>query len=120
MSHYSEKQTMNKSVTSDKYTAPPSKAEMAASVIAKTGKHDARGELVPTSLRIPSWVMCELDAMAAHSGQSRAQIINLVLGAGLEAIKVHLDIALVTELDHLADDELVSNRAKGNNVSGTV
>ena len=101
-------------------TAVVTKAELAASVIAKMGKHDTRGELVPTSLRLPSWVMCELDAMAAHSGQSRAQIINLVLGAGLEAIKVHLDSALVQELDHLSDASLLATRAQGNNVSGVL
>ena len=59
-------------------TAVVTKAELAASVIAKMGKHDTRG------------------------------------------IKVHLDSALVQELDHLSDDSLLATRAQGNNVSGVL
>jgi len=97
-----------------------SKAELAASVIAKLGKTDTKGEFVSTSVRVPSWVLAELDAMAAHSGQSRSQVINLVLGAGFEAIKVHLDTALLSELEQLSAVQLVATRAEGKSAAGSI
>lgn len=95
-------------------------AEMAASTIANTGKSFSKGELVPVSLRLPSWMMSELDAMAAHSKQSRNQVINLVLAAGVEAVKLHLDASVLLKLEHLSEDSMTSSRALGRNVFGEV
>ena len=119
IAHLPEKDTMNDSINAG-VNEFPSKAEHAANVIARTAKQTTAGELVPASIRLPSWVMSDLDAMALHSNQSRNHIINLVIAAGIEAVKVHLDKALAVELDALADSEMTRERAMGKNVSGSI
>ena len=110
---------MNDSIIADANPVP-SKAEHAANVVARSARQTTVAELVVTSARFPVWVMAEIDAMAVHSGQSRNHILNLVVGAGLEAVTAHLDKALADDLDKIAADELEVQRAKGKNVSGSI
>ena len=98
----------------------PTRAELAALIVTREGQSMTRGELVPTSIRVPSWVMAKLDAMTTHSGKSRNQIFNLVIDAGLEAVWSHLPADLRAELEFLAADAMSTTRDEGQNISGVV
>ena len=98
----------------------PSKAEHAAAVLSKSADTFIKGELVPTSLRVPAWIMAKLDALATHSGKSRNYVVNLVLDAGLDSILSNFEPETLEQLDFLARDALSTTRSRGQNVSGEI
>ncbi len=96
----------------------PSQAEIAASVLSGTATLMTKGELVPITGRVPSWVMSVLDAMATRAGKSRNYVVNIVLAAGLEAVQEHMTEEVRAELSLLSADAMSLTRAEGRNESG--
>ena len=100
----------------DEMLLPPTTAEMAAAVIQQTATKFTKGVLTPITGRVPIWVMGALDAMATRSGKSRNFTMNLVLEAGLEAIREHLPPEVQQELQWMSQDML----SNPENASGEV
>lgn len=84
----------------------PSEAEMAAAVIVGTGTSTTVGILVPFSVRLPSFQVAQLDAIAIHTGRSRNYVLNMVVRAGLSAINEYLPSEVREQLSFLAGDAL--------------
>lgn len=105
-------------VESSELIPDPSKAELAAMVVSRSGGVFTKGELVPTSVRIPIWVMARLDAMATRSGRSRNHVLNLAIDAGIEAMDAHLPEDVKVEIEHLKNDAL--SLLSGGGMSGEV
>lgn len=100
----------------DQLVKPPSAAEIAASVILQTTTIYTKGQLTPLTGRIPVWVMGALDAISKRTGKSRNFTMNLVLGAGLDAIQEHLPEEVRQELRSMSQDML----SNPENTSGEV
>jgi hypothetical protein len=98
--------------------AAPTRAEFAAAVLSGTVDLMTKGELVPITGRVPSWVMAVLDAMATRSGKSRNYVVNLVLATGLDAVQEHMSEEVRAELHLLSADAMSLTRSEGRNVSG--
>lgn len=72
--------------------------------------------LVPLSTRLPINIVAQLEAMAAKSGKSRNSMVALLLDAGLESVKAHLDKDTLKQLKALESksyEELLSKTETG-------
>ncbi len=65
---------------------PLSNLDLLVGMISKTADEEQFGALRPVSTRLPLLTVVSLDALAAHSGQSRNKIISKALDAALEML----------------------------------
>lgn len=81
-------------------------AQCVAALLNGTATSSGKAVLVPMSTRIPVHQVAQLEAMASKAGKTRNAMVALVLDAGLEAIRQHLDSATTKELKQLESDAL--------------
>lgn len=65
----------------------PTQAQEAAAVIMRTGRTDYIGVAIQTTHRFRLMEFFAIENMAEAAGISRAEMINLVIASGLEAIR---------------------------------
>lgn len=73
-------------------------AQMTAAVLNGTGKLEGKAPLAHFTGRVPFWQLSQIEAMAQKAQKSRNSMLALVLEAGIEAIRSHLDEKTLGEL----------------------
>lgn len=81
-----------------------SEAEIVASTIARTAKHEMRAVSQLVALRMPVHLLIRIDGMAKHAGKSRSSMIASLVKVGLDEVEKHLGDDTRSELEPLYVD----------------
>lgn len=68
----------------------PTITDHAVSMIMKTAASETAGLFVPTSHKLPVWLVAECEAMAEVAATTRAEMMSVILESGLQNVKDQL------------------------------
>ena len=76
----------------------PTKSQIVASIISRTGKSTTSSLAKSISYRVPVTTLARVDAMADQAGKSRNQMLNLLLDVALDQVGGDLSQAVFEEV----------------------
>lgn len=83
-----------------------SKADRAASLLSGTARVEHKAQTYPVMVRLPIYTVSKIDAVAKHTGKSRAGVMDLLLSVGWDEVTARLDEALLAKLIELDAESL--------------
>lgn len=85
----------------------PSEAQQVAALISGSGSSKAIAVTKQISYRAPIFHLAHVDALAAQAGKSRAAMLTLLLGVGLEEVRKQLPKKVLREVESKAAELMV-------------
>lgn len=76
----------------------PTKSQMVASIISRTGTGITAASAKTISYRVPVYSLARVDAMAQQAGKSRNSMLNLLLDVALDEVGGQLDEQVFQEV----------------------